>query len=298
MLPDATREWLAEGALQLGKAEGYPLMWALLRAQAELEHAAGKLLGARAPRDMVRQVLHGVSQRTLRLEPFAALFVRVLKIAQTVYAAFRLSPTGHPQAWAAVEDRLWSPHPTGRRGVSGGEARGAYLPSLVHAASGNARRKLKRRSEEGRTQDHARALLARFASGPGADLWPWVDDQGQALPAPLGPDTAGVCFFVLLTHTASARRSRGGPAGGLAAPFEDAGFGSSEWLPDRTDDLAVRLFAAPETPPRGELLDLFSHLLRDTLGRTTSPELARARERLPALLRWLEENGRELLETS
>lgn len=311
-LPDATREWLAQAALQLGNAEGFPLMWALLRAQSELEQAAQRLLGARASRSVVRQVLHGVSPRTLRVEPFAALLVRVLKISQAVYAAFRHAGSSHAQAWEAVHDRLWSPHPTGRRGASGAEARGAYLPSLVHAASGNARRKLKKSAEEGRTQDHARALLARFAAGPGASLWPWLDAAGAPLPAPLSPESAAVCFFVLLTSTASARRSRGGPAGGLAPAFEEAGFSSSEWLPDRTDDLAVRLFAAPEEAPRGELLDVFGKLLRATLGAAPdglahelqlSPAaarsmLGRARERLPALLRWLEENGRELLETS
>ncbi len=322
-VPIATREWLAEAALSLGKAEGFALMWSLLRAMSELEALAQRLLGARMPRTVVRQVLHGVGARSLRVEPFAALLVRVLKIAQGVYAAFRHAGLPHEAAWAAVEDRLWAAHPTGRRAPSGGDALGAYLPSLVQAASGNARRRLKRNAEAGRTREHGHALLARFAAGPGARLWPWLDASGRLLPqgeGALSPDVAGLCFFVLLTHTASERRSRGGPAGGLSAPFDEAGFAASEWLPDRTDDLAVRLLAAgaPEGVPRGELLDALSVLLRATLAPRSSDGVAltlqrlgvdlaqgeseamleRARERLPALLRWVEENGRELLETA
>jgi hypothetical protein len=297
-VPLATREWLAEAALSLGKAEGFPLMWALLRAMSELEAAAQKLLGARTPRSVVRQILHGVGVRTLRVEPFAALLVRVLKIAQAVYAAFRHAGFPHEEAWAAAEDRLWAPHPTGR----GHSAMGAYLPSLVQAASGNARRRLRRNQETGRTHEHAQALLARFSSGPGPRLWPWSDGAGCLLPHReplLSPEVAGLCFFVLLTHMAGERRSRGGPAGGLSQPFAEAGFGAPEWLPDRTDDLAVRLLAAgaADGVPRGELLDALCSLLRGTLASDDEPMLARARDRLPELLRWLEENGRELLET-
>src|SRR5262249_17248301 len=152
-------------------------------------------------------VLHGVSHRTLRAEPFAALLVRVLKISQVVYAAFRQAGFDHAAAWERVEDRLWSPHPTGR-----GEERGAYLPSLVHAAAGNARKRLRRNAENGRTAGHAQALLARFASGPGISLWPWRDPSGKLLPQRLdglGPDAAGLCFFVLLTHVADERRNAG-----------------------------------------------------------------------------------------
>jgi hypothetical protein len=307
-VPIATREWLSEAALSLGKAEGPALMWALLRTMSELEGAAQKLLGARASRAMVRQVLHGVGPRTLRAEPFAALLVRVLKIAQAVYAAFREAGFEHPEAWRAVEDRLWAPHPTGRAGASG-----AYLPSLVQAASGNARRKLRREAESGRTREHGQALLARFASGEGARLWPWRDAEGGLFPqgsGPLSPETAGACFFVLLTHAAFERRARGGPAGGLPAPFADAGFGSGEWLPDRTDDLAVRLLAAGDAPAQPELLEVLPGLLRATLAPNGVPAsldlpaaealamLDSARQRLPELLRWLEENGRELLETT
>src|SRR5207244_6354084 len=118
----------------------------------------------------------------LSVEPFAALLVRVLKIAQAVYAAFRGAGASHQAAWDAVQDRLWSPHPTGRRTPSGAEERGAYLPSLVQAASGNARRRLRRNAEAHRTLEHARALLARFASGAGAELWPWSDAAGRPLP--------------------------------------------------------------------------------------------------------------------
>ena len=114
-VPVATREWLAEAAQGLGNAEGYELVWVLLRATSELEGVAQRLLGSRLPRATVRQVLHGVDARTLRVEPFAALLVRVLKIAQAVYAAFRQAGHGHEAAWGAVQDRLWSPHPTGRR---------------------------------------------------------------------------------------------------------------------------------------------------------------------------------------
>jgi hypothetical protein len=222
----------------------------------------------------------------------------VLKIAQAVYAAFRHAGFAHEKAWAAAEDRLWAPHPTGR----GQSAMGAYLPSLVQAASGNARRRLRRNQETGRTHEHAQALLARFSSGPGLRLWPWSDGNGCLLPhrdALLSPEVAGLCFFVLLTHMAGERRSRGGPAGGLSPAFAQAGFGAPEWLPDRTDDLAVRLLAAgaADGVPRGELLDALSSLLRGTLATSDEPMLSRARDRLPELLRWLEENGRELLET-
>ena len=113
-VPLATREWLAEAALALGKSEGFALTWALLRSVSELESVAQRLLGSRTPRATVRQVLHGVGQRTLRVEPFAAFVVRVLKIAQAAYAAFRHAGHPHDEAWAAVQDRLWMPHPTGR----------------------------------------------------------------------------------------------------------------------------------------------------------------------------------------
>src|SRR5256885_10459549 len=171
-IPIATREWLAEAAQGLGNAEGYELVWVLLRATSELEGVAQRLLGSRLPRATVRQVLHGVDARTLRVEPFAALLVRVLKIAQAVYAGFREAGHGHQVAWEAVQDRLWSPHPTGRRNRSGGEALGADPPSLVQAAAGNARRRVRKNVEAHRTVDHTRALLARFAASPAASLWP------------------------------------------------------------------------------------------------------------------------------
>src|SRR5207237_5210211 len=145
-------EWLAEAALALGRAEGFAAMWSLLRATAELEALAQRLLGPRAPRSIIRQVLHGVDARTLRAEPFAAFVVRVLKIAQAVYAAFRHAGRAHDAAWAGVQDRLWAPYPTGRRTAAGARALCAYLPSLLQAASGNARRRLRRNTEERRTQ--------------------------------------------------------------------------------------------------------------------------------------------------
>jgi hypothetical protein len=333
-VPVATREWLAEAAQGVGNAEGYELVWVLLRATSELEGVAQRLLGSRLPRATVRQVLHGVDARTLRVEPFAALLVRVLKIAQAVYAAFREAGHAHEAAWEAVQDRLWSPHPTGRRNRNGGETLGAYLPSLVQAASGNARRRLRKNVEGHRTVDHARALLARFAASSAASLWPWTDPAGRVLPAgdeAVSPEIAGIAFFALLTLTASERRSRGGPSGGLSRPYAEAGFGASEWLPDRTDDLAVRLLVAgaehsvpdrllrPSASARrgqspllpGERLETLSALVRATLGdRGALPPfervgiaaseaeamLERAQSRLPDLLVWLEQNGRELLE--
>ena len=320
-VPLATREWLADAAMELGKAEGFAITWALLRAVAELESVAQRLLGSRTSRATVRQVLHGVGQRTLRVEPFAAFVVRVLKIAQSAYAAFRHAGHAHELAWAMVQDRLWMPHPTGRSSRSGAPARGAYLPSLLQAAAGNARKRLRRNADERRTPDHARALLARFAAGPGAGLWPWVDASGHPLPRSepgLGPDVAGAFFFALLAQAASERRSRGGPSGGLSAPFAEAGFGSGEWLPDRTDDLAIRLLiaGAPAGVPRSDLLEAASVLVRATLQdgaandarmalRRAGIELAdgeadamleRARARLPDLARWVEENARDLLE--
>ena len=305
--PIATREWLAEASLALGNVEGPALMWALLRTMSELEGTAQKILGARASRAVVRQVLHGVGPRILRAEPFAALLVRVLKIAQAVYAACREAGLPHDGAWRAVEDRLWSAHPTGRGSP------GAYLPSLVQAASGNARRRLRREAESGRTREHAQALLARFAAGEGERLWPWRDSSGALFPQrspSLSPQDAGACFFVLLTHAAFERRARGGPAGGLPEAFAESGFGSAEWLPDRTDDLAVRLLAASDAPAQPELLEVLPALLRSTLGHNGVPAgldlpddeartmLDAARQRLPSLLRWLEENGRDLLETT
>lgn len=285
-VPMATREWLSEAALALGRAETPALMWALLRAMSELEDVASRLTGRKSSRATVREVLHGVSPRVLRAEPFAALLVRVLKIAQAVYVAFRHVGAEHFEAWAQVEDRLWNPHPTGK-----GDERGAYLPSLVQAASSHGRERLRKNAEQRRTAEHAQALLARFAAGPGPSLWPWRDAAGKLLPQridSLAPDAAGLCFFVLLTHVADERRSRGGPSGGLSAPFEAAGFSAGEWLPDRTDDLAVRLLAAGGAI-RSDLLEQMPSLLRSTL--------ASRDERLTHLLRWLEENGRELLET-
>jgi len=201
------------------------------------------------------------------------------------------------------------------------EARGAYLPSLLQAAAGNARKRLRRRADEHRTQDHARAMLARFAAGPGGRLWPWTDDSGRFLPRSeeaLTPEMGGACFFALLSRAASERRSRGGPAGGLSPPLAEAGFGSAEWLPDRTDDLAIRLLTAGASAgvPRSDLLESASVLVRATLANGTGRDLPsaleriradlpeggaeamldRARARLPDLARWLEENARELLE--
>jgi hypothetical protein len=321
-VPLADRRWLAEAALALGREEGFDLTWSMLRAIAELESVAQRLLGARTSRATVRQVLHGVAQRTLRVEPFAAFVVRVLKIAQAAYAALRSSDHGHAAAWDAVQDRLWMPHPTGRSTRSGVEVRGAYLPSLLQAAAGNARKRIRRNADEHRTSDHARALLARFAAGPGPGLWPWADGAGRLLPhgeAALTPEIAALCFFALLAHAASERRSRGGPSGGLSAPLVDAGFASGEWLPDRTDDLAIRLLGAGNNGvPRGDLLEAVSLLVRGTLAQVSPAEmssslerlgvelgasdaaasLSRARERLPGLLRWLEENARDLLERS
>jgi len=320
-IPVATREWLAEAAVALGRSEGFELAWAMLRAISELESTAQRLLGSRTPRSTLRQVLHGVAQRTLRAEPFAAFVIRVLKIAQAAYAAFRHAGLPHEPAWALVQDRLWLPYPTGRSGRSGTQVRGAYLPSLLQAAAANARKRLKRNATERRTKDHARALLARFASGAGAHAWPWIDASGRLLPQGeevLTPEMAGLCFFALLAHAASERRNRGGPAGGLSPPLGEAGFGSSEWLPDRTDDLAIRLLGASTASglPRGEMLEAISTLIRGTLSgmparegasvlrrlgielgeSDTSRMLERARARLPDLARWLEENGRELLE--
>src|SRR5207245_8854924 len=93
--PVATREWLAEAAVAVGRSEGFELAWAMLRAISELESAAQRLLGSRTPRSTLRQVLHGVAQRTLRAEPFAAFLSRVLKIAEAAYAA--LWTPGLPQ---------------------------------------------------------------------------------------------------------------------------------------------------------------------------------------------------------
>jgi hypothetical protein len=257
----------------------------------------------------------------LRVEPFAAFVVRVLKIGQAAYAAFRHAGRPHEAAWALVQDRLWMPHPTGRSSRSGASARGAYLPSLLQAAAGNARKRLRRSADERRTPDHARALLARFASGPGARLWPWTDASGRLLPPSdpeLTPEMAGACFFALLAQAASERRSRGGPSGGLSAALAEAGFGSGEWLPDRTDDLAIRLLTAgaPAGVPRSDLLEAASVLVRATLSNGAGRDglfalrrlgidlseaesqamLDRARGRVSALARWLEENARDLLE--
>src|SRR5207253_754056 len=83
---------------------------------------------------------------------------------------------------------------------------------------------------------------------------------------------------------ASERRTRGGPAGSLSTPFAEAGFAAAEWLPDRTDDLAIRLLVAGarETIPQPERLDALSVLLRATLARTppAPDELVRTLQRL------------------
>src|SRR3954469_812141 len=114
MVPTATREWLAEGALALGREESPAAMWALLAAMSELENVSQRLISSRGSRARVREVLHGVGPRALRAEPFAALLIRILKISQAVYVSFRMAGHAHGEAWSQVEDRLWSPHPTGR----------------------------------------------------------------------------------------------------------------------------------------------------------------------------------------
>src|SRR5438132_1049245 len=48
-IPVATREWLAEAAVALGRSEGFELAWAMLRAISELESTAQRLLGSRTP---------------------------------------------------------------------------------------------------------------------------------------------------------------------------------------------------------------------------------------------------------
>jgi hypothetical protein len=48
--------------------------------------------------------------------------------------------------------------------------------------------------------------------------------------------------------------------------------------------------------PDAEMLEELSSLLRATLSSRRDEMLGRARARLPAMLRWLEENARELLE--
>src|SRR5438045_8667812 len=68
-VPLATREWLAEAAMALGRTEGFDLTWAMLRAISELESAAQRLLGSRTPRATLRQVLPVFAQRTLRARP-------------------------------------------------------------------------------------------------------------------------------------------------------------------------------------------------------------------------------------
>jgi hypothetical protein len=251
--------------------------------------------------------------RALRVEPFAAFVVRVLKISQAVYGAFRHGGAEHGGAFAAVQDRLWSPHPTGRQSASGAPILGAYLPSLLQAASGHGRRRLRRQNDTHRTQDDARALLARFAAGPGARLWPWSDASGRLLPqAALAPQTAALCLFVLLTRAASERRGRG-----VSPVFAEAGFGASDWLPDRTDDVAVRLLAAADPAPRGEMLEALGLLVHASLSAGATDvslplqrlgvDLAqteaeamvhRSRPRLVELLRWVEENARDLVEPS
>ena len=310
IVPRGDREWLAHAATALGATETPQLAWALLGAADELERAALKILGGAAKRQAARRALHGVRARTLHIEPFAALLVRVLLVAQSVYAACRLAGLSHGEAWAALEDRLWSPYPTGRISESGHAPRGAYLPSLVLAASAHGRRRLDLSVQQARTQDHVAALLARFSRGPGGALWPWIDEAGKLVPqgdsAP-EPEATAAFFFVLLTFTASSRRVNGGPARRLPAPFEDAGFGASDWLPDRTDDLALRLLAAAGLAPDSALVSSLPLLLRATLTPSIAKRqprakvwplamLERAQERLPKALSWLEENGRDLLE--
>src|SRR3989441_1207403 len=148
-IPVATREWLAEAAVALGRSEGFELAWAMLRAISELESAAQRLLGSRTPRSTLRQVLHGGAQRTLRAEPFAAFVIRVLKIAQAAYAAVRHAGRPHEAAWALVQDRLGLPHPPRRPGPPGQPRRAGGRPlgsprrsriRLFRVASGSHRR--------------------------------------------------------------------------------------------------------------------------------------------------------------
>lgn len=317
LLPRADREWLAEAALSLRRGGDPALLWPLLGAVAEIEDVSHTVVGANASRAVVRQVLHGIGRRGLQAEPFAALAVRVLKIAQVVYVGWRLSGPDHEAAWAAVLDRLWSPHPTGRAGESA-----PWLPTLALAASSNARRRLRNLARARRTAEHSRALLARFVSGAGTQVWPWRAGAGRLIPesdGALSTETAGHCFFVLLTRAANERRNRVGALGGPGPVFSAAGFGAPEWLPDRTDDLAIRLLtaSAPEVIPQPDRLDALALLVRATLSRASDPGrvahglqrlgvdvahaeapamLHGARERLPGMLRWLEENGRDFLE--
>src|SRR5207248_5291773 len=95
------------------------------------------------------------------------------------------------------------------------------------------------------------------------------------------------CFFALLAHAASERRSRGGPSGGLSASLAEAGFGSGEWLPDRTDDVAIRLLTAgpPAGVPRSEMLEAASVLMRGTLSNAAAADVSPALERLGIPLR-------------
>ena len=175
---------------------------------------------------MVRKVLHGVgADRALLTEPFAALLVRVLKIAQAIYTAFRHAGERRtkPRVWRGPGSSLVaaSDRPSredGRRGARRVPAQPGAGRLRETAAGGSTAAPKKAARASTRLRCSRGSPRVREGS-----LWPWVDEEGRLLPHAedeLEPEMAAACFFVLLTHVANERRTQN-LSGGLSKPFAE-----------------------------------------------------------------------------
>jgi hypothetical protein len=324
VLPTASLEWLAQARLLLAAHEKSRALSAALQAAYDELYAHALTELRPLPAELARRVLDGLFDDAQLVQPFAAVFLKVLGVAQEVYAAARIAGRAHEAAFALVLERLSGDHPTGAE-----SERGPYLRSLILGARVNALKRLERNAGKAQ-RERARALLAAALHRQEA-LWPWRDGRGRPLPAMAGAlaeREAAAAIACALRVIAGDRRGHAG----LRPVFTEAGFAGQEWLADRAevaallfDSLAVGgaremewdTFALDDA--YGRTAEAVTLLLRATLAARSSsrdaallsarlakagaplaaaevPELlSRARPRLGALLAWLEPEARDLL---
>ncbi len=328
VLPTADLAWLAQARQLLARhPHGRALSAALQAAYDEL-HALALAELRPLPVGTARRVLDGLFDDAQLVQPFAAVFLKVLAVGQEVYIAARLAGADHGRAASLVTLRLFDSHPTGQDAE-----RGPYLRSLILGARSNGLKRLERNSGKGQ-QESARALLAGALHAAEA-LWPWRSARGAPLPSVAGTLTlreVAACLASLLRLVASDRRGHGG----LREVFAAAGFGGQEWLADRAEVVALLLdliALAPEGTGEasepwetltldeayGRTTEAATVLLRAALSTRPSPRdgalisakmaraggqiaaaevaamVAAARPRLREMLAWLEPRARDLL---
>ena len=324
ILPTASLEWLARARRLLAAQEQSRGLSAALQAAYDELHGHALLELRPLPAELARRILDGLFDDVQLVQPFHAVFLKVLAVSQEVYAAARLAGRDHDRAFEFVLERLGGNHPTGQD-----SERGPYLRSLILGARVNALKRLERNAGKAQ-RERARALLAS-ALHRRRELWPWLDAGGRPLPASGGELTlleVAAAVACALRVIAGDRRGHGG----LRPVFAEAGFAAPEWLADRAEvaalifdslaiggeqDLAWETFALDDA--YGHTAEAVTLLLRATLVERPRPRdgallsakllragsqvaagevpemLARAKPRLEDLLRWLEPEARDLL---